>query len=287
MYFGGINGFNRFRPENMHVVKFEPPLVITKFSIFNQNVPVSSDGSTVLNKSITETREITLPYSSSVFSFEFASLNYTSPEKKQYAYQLEGFDEDWNYIRDMHSATYTNLDPGKYVFKVKGLNNDGQWSSKLTTINLTITPPYWLTWWFRILCLVVLGGSILLVYALRMRAVKKQRLLLEYTVKQQTLQLTHANEEEHKALLKADQANDELALKNKELEQFVYIASHDLREPLRTTTSFVQLLEKNYKDQLDDRAGMYLQYIAEASDRMKVLIDDLLDYSRIDKHAGG
>jgi signal transduction histidine kinase/ligand-binding sensor domain-containing protein len=281
MYFGGINGFNRFRPENMEVYKFDPPLVLTGFSIFNRNVPVSNDRSAVLTKSITETRAITLPYTSSVFSFQFASLNYTSSEKKQYAYKLEGFDETWNYMGEMHTATYTNLDPGEYVFKVKGLTNNGQWSSSITTIDLTITPPFWLTWWFRILCLIVVAGSILLVYALRMRAVRRQRILLEQKVKEQTMQLLHANEEEHKALLKADNANDELARKNKELEQFVYIASHDLREPLRTTTSFVQLLEKHYREKLDSRAGMYLQYITESSDRMKVLIDDLLDYSRI------
>ncbi len=283
MYFGGINGFNRFKPENMEVVKFEPPLVITGFSIFNRNVPVTEGEHAILTQSITETRQVTLPYSSSVFSFDFASLNYTSSEKKQYAYQLEGFDQEWNYVGETHTATYTNLDPGTYLFKVKGLNNEGQWSSKITTIQLTIRPPFYRTWWFRILVLMVLAGGILFIYAFRMRSVRKQRLLLEHKVLEQTMQLVHANEEEHKALLKADKANEELERKNKELEQFVYIASHDLREPLRTTTSFVQLLERQYKGRFDEKADVYLQYIIESSERMKVLIDDLLDYSRIDK----
>ena len=283
MYFGGINGFNRFRPENMQVVKFDPPMVITGFSIFNREVPITESSNAVLTKNITETRQITLPYSSSVFSFEFASLNYTSSEKKQYAYQLEGFDMDWNYVGEMHTATYTNLDPGTYLFKVKGLNNEGEWSSRITTIQLTIKPPFYRTWWFRILVLMLLAGGVLAIYGLRMRSVRKQRLLLEHKVMEQTIQLVHANEEEHKALLKADKANEELERKNKELEQFVYIASHDLREPLRTTTSFVQLLERQYKGQFDEKADMYLQYIIDSSERMKVLIDDLLDYSRIDK----
>jgi len=283
MYFGGINGFNRFRPENMRVVNFEPPLVITGFSIFNKIVPVTKGSSAILTQNITETKQITLPYSSSVFSFEFASLNYTSDEKKQYAYQLEGFDKDWNYVGETHTATYTNLDPGTYLFKVKGLNNAGQWSSKIATIQLTIKPPFYLTWWFKILALMLLAGAILAIYAFRMQSVRKRRLLLEHKVLEQTMQLVHANEEEHKALLKADKANEELEKKNKELEQFVYIASHDLREPLRTTTSFVQLLERQYKGKFDEKADTYLKYIIDSSERMKVLIDDLLDYSRIDK----
>lgn len=283
MYFGGINGFNRFRPENMQVVKFEPPLVITGFSIFNRNVPVTEGKNAVLSQSITETKQITLPYSSSVFSFEFASLNYTSSEKKLYAYQLEGFDKDWNYVGEMHTATYTNLDPGTYLFKVKGLSNEGDWSSRITAIQLTIRPPYYRTWWFRILFLLLIASGTLLIYALRMRSTRKQRLLLEHKVMEQTIQLVHANEEVNRALLKTDKANEELEKKNKELEQFVYIASHDLREPLRTTTSFVQLLERQYKGRFDEKADMYLQYITDSSERMKVLIDDLLDYSRIDK----
>ena len=94
-----------------------------------------------LQRHISETKSITLPYTSSVFSFEFASLNYTSSEKKRYAYKMEGFDNDWNYIGTSHTATYTNLDGGSYIFKVKGLNNQGEWSSKIATILITITPP--------------------------------------------------------------------------------------------------------------------------------------------------
>jgi signal transduction histidine kinase/ligand-binding sensor domain-containing protein len=283
MYFGGINGFNRFLPEDLQVVKFDPPLVITGFTIFNRNVPITDGNKAILTKNITETKQVTLPYSSSVFSLEFASLNYTSSEKKQYAYQLEGFDKDWNYVGEMHTATYTNLDPGTYLFKVKGMNNEGDWSPRITTIQLTIKPPFYRTWWFRILLLMLLTGGILMIYALRMRSVRKQRLLLEHKVVEQTIQLVHANEEVNRALSKTDKANEELERKNKELEQFVYIASHDLREPLRTTTSFVQLLERQYKGKFDEKADTYLQYITDSSERMKVLIDDLLDYSRIDK----
>jgi light-regulated signal transduction histidine kinase (bacteriophytochrome) len=121
-----------------------------------------------------------------------------------------------------------------------------------------------------------------------MNAAKRQQKLLEQKVKEQTVELVNIHEEEHKprneaetAKEDANRANHELEGKNKELEQFVYIASHDLREPLRTTSSFVELLQKQYKGALDEKADKYLSYISQASDRMKVLINDLLDYSRI------
>ena len=100
MYFGGNNGFNQFFPYSIRDNSFEPPLVITGFQIFNKEVPIADENSanSPLKKDITETKEITLSYKSSVISFEFASLNYTSPEKKQYAYMLEGFDKTWNEV---------------------------------------------------------------------------------------------------------------------------------------------------------------------------------------------
>src|SRR5205085_4104280 len=112
-----------------------------------------------LKQDISETKEITLSYKNSVFSFEFASLNYTVSEKKQYAYILEGFDNTWNEIGSNRTATYTNLNPGKYIFKVKGLNNEGAWASNNINVQLIITPPFWLTWWFKVLAVITIIGS--------------------------------------------------------------------------------------------------------------------------------
>ena len=106
-----------------------------------------------LPQSISYTKEITLSYKESVFTIEFAGLHYANPEKNQYAYKLEGFDEDWNYVGTRRFATYTNLDAGKYIFKLKGSNNDGVWieenNGNVNIFNLTITPPWWETWWFN------------------------------------------------------------------------------------------------------------------------------------------
>ena len=269
MYFGGINGFNEFNPDSMKETKFDPPLMLTDFRIFNKEVPIAINEKdpSPLKKNITETKDIILSYKSSVISFEFASLNYIPSEKKQYAYMLEGFDKNWNEVKTKHTTTYTNLDPGKYVFKVRGLNNEGEWSSNTIALHLTITPPFWLTWWFRLmLSIVVIGGAIAF-FKWRLNSIENQKATLQKQVHEQTLQL--------------EQANKDLERKNVELEQFAYIASHDLQEPLRTTSSFVALLQKQYQGKFDEKADKYFTFISDASERMKVLIKNLLDYSRI------
>ena len=273
-------------------VSFNPPLVFTGFQIFNKEVTIGSVKNEIfsLKQSITETKSITLPYSNSVLSFEFASLNYTAPEKKQYAYILEGFDKTWNNVGTSHIAAYTHLDPGKYLLKVKGLNNEGNWSAKVLSIQLIITPPFWLTWWFRLTILLAVSAGIILIYRIRIKNIKAHKLTLQQKVHEQTLQLVQSAGEEHRARTEAEEArhqaelaNSELKIKNKELEQFAYVASHDLQEPLRTTAGFVKLLQKQYHGKLDDKADKYLTYISEASDRMRVLIKDLLNFSRIGK----
>ena len=283
MYFGGINGFNEFLPESVKEIVYEPPLVFTDFQIFNKQVLVSGGGKNIspLTKSITETRELVLSYKQSVISFEFASLNFTGQNKKQYAYMLVGFDKDWNDIGSKHIATYTNLDPGTYLLKVRGLNNEGKWSAKIAEIKITITPPYWETWWFRSIIIITILGSAYTFYKFRIRAVNAQKTLLEKQVAERTESLAMMTENERKARREADEANTELGRKNKELEEFAYIASHDLQEPLRTTSSFIQLLQQRYSGQLDEKADKYFNFILDASERMKLLIKNMLEYSRL------
>ncbi len=101
---------------------------------------------------------LVLSYKQSMFSMSFAALNYISSKRNQYAYKLEGFDQDWNYVGTKHTATYTNLDPGKYIFRVKGSNNDGVWNEKGLAFSIVITPPYWLSLWFRLFLIIVALG---------------------------------------------------------------------------------------------------------------------------------
>lgn len=170
MFFGGINGLSAFYPAEITHNTHVPPIVITDFLIFNKPVPIGPDFP--LQRPITETKEITLSYKQQVFSFEFVALNYTLPEKNQYAYMMEGFDEDWNYTTsDKRFVSYTNLAPGKYVFRVKGSNNDGVWNKAGTSIQITITPPMWKTWWFQTLSALIILGLAIFFYKQRMKGI--------------------------------------------------------------------------------------------------------------------
>ncbi|HEX2963157.1 MAG TPA: two-component regulator propeller domain-containing protein [Ignavibacteriales bacterium] len=177
MFFGGINGLNSFYPDSVKDNRVIPPIVITNFLIFNK--PVKPGEDSPLKKSVTETSEIKLDYNQSVFSFEFAALHYSNPTENQYAYKLEGFDKNWNYSKTRRFATYTNLDPGTYTFRVIGSNSDGVWNNYGTSLKIIIAPPYWKTWWFISLCFLLVFCIIWLIFAVRMRhllAIERLRL---------------------------------------------------------------------------------------------------------------
>lgn len=159
MYFGGLNGFVRFHPDSIADNPYVPPIVITKFLI--------SDTLATLDTAITEKNVVELSHDEDSFAFEFASLNYTSPAKNQYAYKLDGFDKDWVQSGTRRYASYTHLDPGTYVFTVKGSNNDGKWNKAGTSISIIIRPPYWQTWWFRFLVAIVVIALVALAYNYR------------------------------------------------------------------------------------------------------------------------
>ncbi len=193
MYFGGINGFNIFHPDSLIENTYIPPVVISDFQIFNKAVSIGEEDSP-LTQHISETKELVLSYTQSVFSFAYAGLNFVNPHKNKYAYKLEGFDKDWNYVDGQRKATYTNINPGEYLFKVKASNNDGKWNEAGTFLKIIITPPYYQTWWFKtLLGLTVIGGA-LTFYKARMNAVKVQKNELEKQVKERTAEVVKQKE---------------------------------------------------------------------------------------------
>ncbi len=141
MFFGGMNGFNSFFPENILTNNYIPPIVITDFKIFDkpQHLEIA-DGDT-----------IHLSYEDNFFSIEFAAMDYSNPAKNKYAYFLEKFDNDTNYCdASRRFASYTRVPPGSYVFRIKGSNSDGVWNEQGLSFAIIIDPPWWRTWWFRI-----------------------------------------------------------------------------------------------------------------------------------------
>jgi len=157
LFFGGKNGFIHFHPHDLRFNQTKPPVVLTALHLFDKLLPGSYDRQT-----------LTLDHDQNSLTLDFAALNYTSSEKNQYAYQLEGFDPDWVYAGTRRTVTYTNLDPGTYTFRVKGANNDGLWNEKGTFMTLVIQPAWWQTTWFRILLGMGLAGLIYAVYRYRL-----------------------------------------------------------------------------------------------------------------------
>ncbi|UYZ61643.1 sensor histidine kinase [Hymenobacter weizhouensis] len=162
LYFGGVQGLVAFRPEAVHTNPAPPPVVLTGLRRFNQSVDLP-------DTSITERRVLRLSPRDYFFTLEFAALNFRNPVKNRYAYLLEGFDPDWVPAGTRREATYTNLDPGTYTFRVRAANNDGLWNPVGTALRIVVEPPWYRTWWFRVGLSWVVFGVLFWLYSLRIR----------------------------------------------------------------------------------------------------------------------
>jgi ligand-binding sensor domain-containing protein/two-component sensor histidine kinase len=189
--FGGLNGFNAFYPDSITNNNYEPPIVLTGFSIFNSEVQLE-DG--VLDMDISETYEVELRSDQTVFSIEFAALNFTAAPKNEFAYKLVGFQDNWSYVGNRRFVTFTNLDPGEYLFVVKGSNNDGLWNEDGRSLRIIIKPALWQTQWFR--AILVFGALfiIFLVVKVREHNMKVQKLRLEEIVQERTSEIRKEKE---------------------------------------------------------------------------------------------
>ncbi|HEY4338240.1 MAG TPA: two-component regulator propeller domain-containing protein, partial [Puia sp.] len=256
IYFGGISGFNVFDPLQGARNKIAPQPRLTDFYLFNKPVRPGEPGSP-LQGDINQVREIVLSHDQSDFSIGYAATSYTIPSENKYAYTLEGFDKGWNTAGPERRATYTNLPPGRYFFRVRAANNDGVWSRNETMLTIVMLPPFWKTWWAYTLYALALLALLYLIYR---DVTERERLKGRIRLEQMT------------------------AEKNRELSEmklhFFTNVSHELRTPLSLITDPLRRLLDG--EGSPEQTRKYGRLMYDNAMRLTRLIDQMLDWRKLE-----
>ncbi|MFO7525914.1 MAG: two-component regulator propeller domain-containing protein [Ignavibacteriaceae bacterium] len=254
VYFGGIKGLNIYSAELDYVSVVPPEIALTEFKIFD--TPVLHNYPSLSKKEINANDKVVLSHSDNIISFEYAALDYTSPTKNQYAYKLEGFDKDWIYAGNKREVSYTNLDPGSYIFKVKASNKDGLWNETGLSVPFIIEPPFWKTWWaYSVYVLLIAAGFL--------------------SIRRYELNRIHLR---NKLRLKEFESTNLLEV-NKIKSTFFANISHEFRTPL---TIILGSLEKLKKDMIGTSDIKEFEVMKRNAFRLLQLINQLLELSKIE-----
>jgi ligand-binding sensor domain-containing protein/signal transduction histidine kinase len=319
LYFGGVDGFNRFFPDSIKLNTFIPNVYITNIKVFNKNLELreSYQGRSYFNKPVQFLDTLTLRHSDYVFSIQFTATDYTSPEKNQFAYRLLGMEEEWNYVdATKRVATYSHLPAGIYTFQVRASNNDGYWNERGKELVILMLPPWWETWWFKMTVAAFLIFGVILFYNMRLSSIRNKNMLLSKLVKYRTEELESVNdklqqqnqetirankqlESQNEEILKKSKqillqqseltkSRDELTVKNLELkdlnankDKLFSIIGHDLRNPVAALSALTEMLQGNYQH-LDDKGRLEIvKHIQSSSQSLNYLVNNLLDWALV------
>lgn len=188
MYLGHNKGILVFHPDSIHTNPYLLPVHITDLKVFNKSIRVL-DSDSILKHSITQTKEITLSHQYDIFSLDFSGINYSNPGSSQYAYIMEGFESEWNYVGTQRNATYTHLPPGTYTFRVKVSNSSGIWNEKGASLIIHVLPPWWNTVWMKVIVVLFLALVLYVWYFLNTRSIRRNNRLLVKMVEKSTNEL--------------------------------------------------------------------------------------------------
>ncbi len=254
LFFGGIEGFNIFHPDRLPDNHRPPQTALTGVRVLGQELSPPLD-------------LLELDHRRNFITFQFAALSFMQPHKNRYAYKLEGVDKEWVMAGKRRYANYTELDPGAYRFLVKAANNDGHWSQERVAATLIIKPPFWRTSWFIALAIAAALTLATIAYRLRVRANRRQKRVLEERVRLRTAQLA--------------KAKSQAELANKLKSAFLAKMSHEIRTPLNAIIGFSEVLREA---EVDEEQRGFLDIIQESSDTLMTLLNDILDFNRIEAH---
>lgn len=254
---GGLYGVNVFAPDHIRYNKMLPNVMFTGLSLFDEAVKVgqSYGGRVLIEKELNDVENVEFDYKQNIFSVSFASDNYNLPEKTQYMYKLEGFNNDWLTLPlGVHNVTFTNLVPGKYVLRVKAINSDGYVGMKEATLGIVVNPPFWMSWWAYLLYAI---GLVVVFFLARYRMLKRER------------------EKFHLQQIENEVAKNE-EINNMKFRFFTNV-SHELRTPL---TLIISPLEGMLKETTDELQSTRLQLMYRNAQRLLHLVNQLLDFRK-------
>jgi signal transduction histidine kinase/ligand-binding sensor domain-containing protein/DNA-binding response OmpR family regulator len=306
MFFGGTEGFNAFYPDSLKADQLSSRVLIINLYLFNTKQK-PGDKESVLQKSMSLTQDLELTHAQNVVSFEFLALNYSSFDKNYYSYKMEGFDKAWSPVSESRMATYTNLDPGDYQFKVRTVSRSNTVLSE-TFVHVKIVPPFWQTSWFKLLAFLALILSITGFFLLRLQASKNKRIVLQQLVAERTREVSDKNqmlEIQKEDLQKkndeliaheikiSEQANvlaeqkEQLLNSNTELEdlnttkdRLFSIIAHDLRNPFTSVLGFSRLLSSDFDRYNDHEKKTLIRNLYHSSSSIYSLLENLLVWSK-------
>ncbi|SHJ01172.1 hybrid sensor histidine kinase/response regulator transcription factor [Pseudozobellia thermophila] len=260
LYFGGNQGIDYFDPNKIYVLNTPPKVYLKNLKVFNKNIDPADNGST-LDKVLSQTDSIVLTNKQSVFTIDYSGINFTRPEENRYAYYLEGYERDWNYVDKDRSATYTNLDAGDYVFKVKAANNDGVWSQAPVSLHIKVLPPWWKSNW------AILGYALLvLLFLYLIRNFEKKRIIDRQQV-----------EIERQKRLREEELH-------KERIQFFTNVAHEFSSPLTLILNPIRDILNEEVDKASYRLKVKYLTIYKNTERLIRLINELLDFSKLESN---
>ncbi len=271
MYFGGSLGVSTFLPSAIHPENRPVKVLLTELKLFNKALNPQPDSP--LDSALIAKRLLILPYNHRDLTIGFTGVNYTMPEKTQYAYMIKGLQTEWVYTdAGKREANFFHLPPGNYTFMVKAANSNGLWNSEAASLQILVLPPWYMLWWVHLLGFLLLLATIFITIVLWTYKLRKQKALLEQKVERRTLEIAAQKEEINKKNIQLEEAN-------KAKSEFLANMSHEIRTPLNGVVGFTDLV---LKTDLDDTQTEYLQIVGQSAEVLLNIINDILDFSKIE-----